>query len=101
MLLGCLGVQDLEHVLALSLQVPILMWAAMNPLMKVISSGLGGARIPREVNSNQTFSSPQSSTQGSYHHLIKPGVAQVEMNEVLVVLDESAQVVQKGLRVII
>ena len=100
-LLGCLGVQDLEHVLALSLQVPVLMWATMNPLLKVISSGLGGARIPREVNSNQTLCSSQRRTEGSYHHLIKPGVAQVEMDEMLVVLYESAQVVQKGLRVII
>jgi hypothetical protein len=69
-LLGRLGVQDLQHVLALSLQVPVLVWATMHPLLKVISSGLGGARIPREVNSNQTLSSSQGSTEGSDHHLI-------------------------------
>jgi hypothetical protein len=100
-LLGCLGVQDLKHVLTLSFEVPVLVWPTMNPLLKVISSGLRGARIPREVNSNQTLSSSQSCTEGSYHHLIKPGVAQVEMDEVLVVFDESAQVIQKGLSIII
>jgi hypothetical protein len=44
-LLGRLGVQDLQHVLALCLQVPVLVWAAVHPLLKVISSGLGGTRI--------------------------------------------------------
>ena len=45
-LLGCLGVQDLEHVLALSFEVPVLMWPTMNSLLKVVSCGLGGTWIP-------------------------------------------------------
>lgn len=98
---GCHSKQVLYDALTLYLEVSVLEWSAVYSLLQVAWGFLRDSGIPCEVNSHKTLWTPQCSTKLKDHHLVKAGVAQVQMDQMIVVLYYPQEVVQKVLCVVI
>ena len=81
---GGFSEQILHHNLTLRLQIPVLGKFTVHPVLEIRGSLFCDSGVASEVDSDETLGPSEGSAQLEYHHLIKPGVAEVEMTEVIV-----------------
>jgi hypothetical protein len=86
---GCDSEQIMYHALTLYLEVPVLEWPAVHPLLEVARCLLRDAGVAREVHGHQTLGAPQCRAQLKDHHLVESRVAKVQMDQVVVILYNS------------
>jgi hypothetical protein len=86
---GCDSEQIVYHALTLYLEVSVLEWPAVHPLLEVARCLLRDAGVAREVHGHKTLGAPQCRAQLKDHHLVESRVAQIQMDQVVVILYNS------------